>query len=573
MAWIEQAIRKFSNSDFNLVDSRFPKGICNTCKVVIHERNRGNSVRCLPQMLNYLDIQLLRETRNSGDQECFCFICKQAKQTRHKKTMKGRGHKKQNLPITVDNGLNAAKKPVELKTSDSNPVHQSSAGRPLTRVEICKICFADITIGKTHMCVNYNNVQQNVVSKIVSLPERVQDNILHKLLVAKAKTSNSTEDLRNVEMNLKTGGRNARVTLNPHEKKPYDSDSDEPPSKKKRSTYDEGGSLGRKSNLNGVNRLILLCVVPDIKETYENVRILWNLTNLNKIPHKFVSDYKLLLIIIGQQTATSTYPCPFCFVTLETLRSGECGKQIPCSEEGSAAGLHISEECLKLKTFGDIKENHHKFSNINFDKRFAKTFHSTVNLPLFEEPDDMPVIEKAVIPELHEIQGIVNHVFFDGLVPILGRENALKWPKKLNLISKNYHGEKFEGNACRRLLKESDKLNDKDVLQETPTLKIAELLKALDKLVNASFKSERLNEEWHQHLTTVKRIFPATNLSFTLKIYVLLEHLEHGIHYLNGNSLGMWSEQAGESVHREFLKYWSKYQRLRMADRYKLAIE
>ncbi|KAJ6646342.1 hypothetical protein Bhyg_01553, partial [Pseudolycoriella hygida] len=415
-----------------------------------------------------------------------------------------------------DNGLNAAKKPVELKTSDGNPVQQSSAGRPLTRVEICKICFADITIGKTHMCANYNNVQQNVVSKIVSLPERVQDNILHKLLVATAKTSNSTEDLRNVEMNLKT-------------------DSDEPPSKKKRSTYDEGGSLGRKSNLNGVNRLILLCVVPEIKETYEDVRILWNLTNLNKIPHKFVSDYKLLLIIIGQQTATSTYPCPFCLVTLGTLRSGECGNQIPCSEEGSAAGLHISEECLKLKTFGDIKESHHKFSNINFDKRFAETCHSTVHLPLFEEPDDMPVIEKAVIPELHEIQGI------------------------------NYHGEKFESNACRRLLKESDKLNDKDVLQETPIWEIVpfiELLKALDKLVNASFKSERLNEEWHRHLTTVKRIFPATNLSFTLKIHVLWEHLEHGIHYLNGNSLGMWSEQAGESVHREFLKYWSKYQKI-----------
>lgn len=261
--------------------------------------------------------------------------------------------------------------------------------------------------------------------------------------------------------------------------------------------------------------------------------------------------------------ATSTYPCPFCFITLETMRSGESGMAVPCFAEGDASGLQISEECLKLKTFGDIKESYQQFSTLNFDKRFAKTCHSTVNLPLFEESDDMPVIEKALIPELHEIQGIVNHIFFDGLVPLLGRDNALKWPKKFNLIPKHYHGEQFEGNACRRLLKESDALNDKDILQGTPILKITpfiQLLKALDKLVNASFKSERLDEEWRQHLMLVKRIFPATGLSFTLKIHVLLEHLEHGLYFLNGNSLGMWSEQAGESVHREFLKYWSKYQ-------------
>lgn len=52
----------------------------------------------------------------------------------------------------------------------------------------------------------------------------------------------------------------------------------------------------------------------------------------------------------------------------------------------------------------------------------------------------------------------------------------------------------------------------------------------------------------------LKRNFPATGLSHTLKVHVLLEHLHHGLHFLNGNSLGMWSEQASESVHREFLK-------------------
>lgn len=41
-----------------------------------------------------------------------------------------------------------------------------------------------------------------------------------------------------------------------------DSDDETIPPKRKRTTYSEGGSLGKKSNLNGVNRLIMLCVVP-----------------------------------------------------------------------------------------------------------------------------------------------------------------------------------------------------------------------------------------------------------------------------------------------------------------------
>lgn len=59
-----------------------------------------------------------------------------------------------------------------------------------------------------------------MVTAIGTFPEKVQDNILHKLLVTKAKISSSTEDLRNVEMTLKTGGRNARVVLNPNVNQP-----------------------------------------------------------------------------------------------------------------------------------------------------------------------------------------------------------------------------------------------------------------------------------------------------------------------------------------------------------------
>lgn len=96
-----------------------------------------------------------------------------------------------------------------------------------------------------------------------------------------------------------------------------DSDNE---SAEKRTRYSEGGSLSKLTRLTGVNKLIMLCIVPEIKETYENVAQIFNLIQINDIPFKFSSDFKILLIVNGMQTACSTYPSPYCFVTLNSLR-------------------------------------------------------------------------------------------------------------------------------------------------------------------------------------------------------------------------------------------------------------
>ena len=44
-----------------------------------------------------------------------------------------------------------------------------------------------------------------------------------------------------------------------------------------------------------------------------------------------------------------------------------------------------------------------------------------------------------------------------------------------------------------------------------------------------------------------------------LKIHVIPEHLSDCLKMLDGNALGCWSEQAGESVHSKFLDYWNKF--------------
>ena len=131
------------------------------------------------------------------------------------------------------------------------------------------------------------------------------------------------------------------------------SSDDNDVTKKRRKLYSEGGSISHEAKPTSVKKVILLCIVPKIKESYENIKRLFDLTQINNIPFKFASDFKLILIVNGQQTASSTYPCPFCFISLQVLRQNEGGKNSISSNE--------SENMGHLKTFGDLKKDFDKY--------------------------------------------------------------------------------------------------------------------------------------------------------------------------------------------------------------------
>ena len=58
----------------------------------------------------------------------------------------------------------------------------------------------------------------------------------------------------------------------------------EPPNKKRAtSIYRDGGGLSKELKVTSVKRLIMLCIVPNIKETYGNIAILFDLIKLNNV--------------------------------------------------------------------------------------------------------------------------------------------------------------------------------------------------------------------------------------------------------------------------------------------------
>lgn len=328
------------------------------------------------------------------------------------------------------------------------------------------------------------------------------------------------------------------------------------------STYSTGGSMANKRKLTSVFKLLLLGIVPRIKETYDNFKILVELTKLNEIPFKFVGDLKLVLLVNGQQTATAFYPCPYCFVTLNELKSYD--KMI---EENY---IRSDDKNLDLKTYKHLKDDYFKFKSLGNDKKKAKECHSTINHPLFiedgtTEDDNLYVLQKCIPPELHLLQGFVNHLFWDGIVKIeeIGKERALLWPNKLGISHKSYQGDIFEGNQCRKLLKEADKLQDPKLYGLAGPFRLQPYIaafKAMNKIVEKCFAAKKADiTDFNKNLKELREALKSTEISQTLKIHIILEHLEEAIIFLNNDGLGLWSEQAGESVHSEFNKYWDRF--------------
>ena len=85
--------------------------------------------------------------------------------------------------------------------------------------------------------------------------------------------------------------------------------------------------------------------------------------------------------------------------------------------------------------------------------------------------------------------------------------------------------------------------------------------KMMDKIVNSCFPLKRLEaiENIRKLITESHKALLATRVSETLKIHVLLQHLYQCLEQIDlKQGLGLWSEQASESAHREFLKFWER---------------
>ena len=68
-----------------------------------------------------------------------------------------------------------------------------------------------------------------------------------------------------------------------------------------------------------VKKLIILAIVPNVKESYENVHQIFQLLNFDKIDkdyHKirYAADLKMINILLGLMSHSSAHPCSWCTI-------------------------------------------------------------------------------------------------------------------------------------------------------------------------------------------------------------------------------------------------------------------
>ena len=86
----------------------------------------------------------------------------------------------------------------------------------------------------------------------------------------------------------------------------------------RRHTFKEG-IASKKISDSGVNKLLIIGIVPGCKETYNKLKMLCSAININDVNGVYAVDLKVANILCGIGCHSSTYPCTWCFAHKDKL--------------------------------------------------------------------------------------------------------------------------------------------------------------------------------------------------------------------------------------------------------------
>ena len=185
-------------------------------------------------------------------------------------------------------------------------------------------------------------------------------------------------------------------------------------------------------------------------------------------------------------------------------------------------------------------------------------------MPLSNKDDSVEVL--SIIPpmELHLHLGAVNKMydFLDVALKELNiHQTAKDWSDKVGVKRPRLHGGEFNGNQCSQLLENLDwirNLIEEAGLQECDEIvDIYNAFKCYKKVKSACF-GLTLDSNYHSLIKEFGDSYLKLGVPISSKIHAICAHVsqfldEHGV----GQGLGVWSEQASESVHSKFSKRWT----------------
>ena len=318
--------------------------------------------------------------------------------------------------------------------------------------------------------------------------------------------------------------------------------------KKPRFTYSEG-AFASKYKDSGVKKLLILAIVEDIVENYANLKILLDLLKINDVEYINAFDMKLANSYIGVGTAASTYPCAWC----------ELPKRDFDKEEHMFSGGN-------LRTLGKIRENakayqeaaaKHKGKN----KLSSAKYLNCENQPLCNRDDSTTVLKVIPPMELHCHLGATNKLYDEldnSLLKAGASKTAKDWSNLVGVSRPKMHGGEFNGDQCSSLLNRLDWI--KDLIEEEnldDTVKSTYEAFLSFKSVKDSCFGNTCDSDYLEHIKDFGSKYLRLNIGIPPKIHCILVHVPQFLADKEGKGLGVWSEQASESVHHDFSSLWA----------------
>ena len=178
---------------------------------------------------------------------------------------------------------------------------------------------------------------------------------------------------------------------------------------------------------------------------------------------------------------------------------------------------------------------------------------------LFSDSDpSVRVLDVCALPMLHVHIGIINKAYTE-LIKII--PEAEDWPRCLNLVREGYHSGSFEGNECRALLKNIDKLEKIIVASEhhDAGIKFISVFESFNRVITLVNEPVVDQIKLERAVMCFRHSWKESEMSLTPKVHLVFDHLIDFVKSKNGRNMSIYSEQSHESLHAKFDKVWAKY--------------
>ena len=264
----------------------------------------------------------------------------------------------------------------------------------------------------------------------------------------------------------------------------------------------------------------------------------------------FAVDLKMLNLLLGLQSHASKHPCPWC--------------------EGSAPWTTRA----RLRTLGNIQENQQRYVKSGKGRDKLMQFKNCEHPSLIVGSLDKPILMIFPPPQLHLYMGATNHIK-KGIHAALENldkncrtrsktrfaEAFKEWCAHNGLHAVDYWNKDLQGPKCRKLLEKSEELAK---WLPTPVKMFAICLQRLYEVKEACF-GMKLYAGYDKKIIEFEKQFDKLGISKINKIHAIITHVPEFIKMVGNKPLGIFSEQAMESVHHDFEETWKDYKREEIA--------